>query len=532
MPSRIAILAFSAVALLSLACATNPVTGKKELVLIPEAEEIHIGQENYGPTRQMQGGDYTVDPELTSYVSEVGQRLAAVSDRPHLPYELKVLNSSVPNAWALPGGKIAINRGLLVELGNEAELAAVLGHEIVHAAARHGAKQVERGLLLQGAVIAAQIALSDEDYGGLVVVGAALGAFLVNQKYSRDAESEADLYGISYMHRAGYDPEAAATLQETFVRLSEGRSPNWLEGLFASHPPSRERVAANRAIAATLVAEEAARGELYANRYQERLAKLNRQKDSYDAYDRGRAALTEGRSDEALALARQALGAEPREPRFHTLRGDVRLQQQRYRDAVTDYERAIDLDGTYFLPYLRRGQARKALGDVSSARADLEHSLELLPTAEAHLELGVLAEERGDIDEALALYRAVGASDTEAGRAAGSAIARLDLPNHPGAYLELRPLLGHDGIVTIEVENRAPIAVRDVEIVIQRVNQKGRWKHHAQRVLRGEIPAESRGTWRTDIGPFETSADLESLRLRVVAAQPAIERSARIDGGP
>jgi hypothetical protein len=97
---------------------------------------------------------------LTPYVNEVGQKLAAVSKR-KLPYEFVVLNSSVPNAWALPGGKIAVNRGLLTELKNEAELAAVLGHEIVHAAARHGAKAQERGTA--GGMAVAQIGLGTSD---------------------------------------------------------------------------------------------------------------------------------------------------------------------------------------------------------------------------------------------------------------------------------------------------------------------------------------------------------------------------------
>ena len=118
-------------------CVINPVTGDRELALVSAEQEIAIGEQQYEPSQQMQGGEYTLDPELTSYVAGVGQKLAAVSDR-QLPYEFVVLNSSVPNAWALPGGKIAVNRGLLTELDSEAELAAVLGHEIVHAAARHG----------------------------------------------------------------------------------------------------------------------------------------------------------------------------------------------------------------------------------------------------------------------------------------------------------------------------------------------------------------------------------------------------------
>jgi beta-barrel assembly-enhancing protease len=110
-------------------CGTNPVTGKKEIQFVSEAQELRIGAENYAPMRQSEGGDFKIDPELTTYVNEVGQKLAAVSDR-KLPYEFVVLNSSVPNAWSLPGGKIAVNRGLLTELKNESELAAVLGHEI------------------------------------------------------------------------------------------------------------------------------------------------------------------------------------------------------------------------------------------------------------------------------------------------------------------------------------------------------------------------------------------------------------------
>ncbi|MCK7498554.1 MAG: M48 family metalloprotease [Comamonadaceae bacterium] len=136
-------------------CAANPVTGRTELHLVSEGQEIQLGQQYYSPSRQSQGGDYVTDPRVTEYVRQVGNRLAAVADR-QLPYEFVVLNSGELNAWALPGGKIAVNRGLLVELKNEAELAAVLGHEIVHAAARHGAQQMEKGQLLQiGAAVAA-----------------------------------------------------------------------------------------------------------------------------------------------------------------------------------------------------------------------------------------------------------------------------------------------------------------------------------------------------------------------------------------
>ncbi len=207
-------LLLAALALLS-ACGINPVTGKKEIQFVSEAQELQIGEQNYAPTRQGEGGDLTVLPELTTYVNGVGQKLAAVADR-KLPYEFVVLNNSVPNAWALPGGKIAVNRGLLTELKNEAELAAVLGHEIVHAAARHGAKAQERGTMMQIGMAAAQVGAAvadvDPNLANLALRGAGAGLQMIQMKYGRDQELESDLYGMKYMKLAGYDPSGAVTL--------------------------------------------------------------------------------------------------------------------------------------------------------------------------------------------------------------------------------------------------------------------------------------------------------------------------------
>src|SRR3954464_4381642 len=223
-------------------CGTNPVTGKREIQFVSEEQEVKLGEQNYAPAQQSEGGDFDLIPDLTSYVNTVGQKLAAVADR-KLPYEFVVLDNSVPNAWALPGGKIAVNRGLLTALDNESELAAVLGHEIVHAAARHGAKAQERGTLMQAGLAVAQIGAAvegvDQNLSGLLLQGAGVGAQMAQMKYGRDQELEADQYGMRYMKRAGYDPTGAVTLQEKFVKIAnEGEhKQSWVEGLFASHPP-------------------------------------------------------------------------------------------------------------------------------------------------------------------------------------------------------------------------------------------------------------------------------------------------------
>ena len=134
-------------------CATNPVTKKSEISFVSEQQEISIGNQQYLQSQQSSGGKFILDPILTAYVNDVGRKLVRVSDRPNLPFEFVVINDSVPNAWALPGGKLAVNRGLLTELKSEAELAAVLSHEVVHAAARHGAKSVEQGTLLAACLL-------------------------------------------------------------------------------------------------------------------------------------------------------------------------------------------------------------------------------------------------------------------------------------------------------------------------------------------------------------------------------------------
>ena len=267
-------------------CAVNPVTGDRELMLVSSEQDVSTGEQMYAPMQQSQGSVYDIDPQLTEYVSGVGMKVAAASGV-DLPYEFVILNNSVPNAWALPGGKIAINRGLLTEMRTEAELAAVLGHEVTHAAARHSAQQQSRGMLTQGLVVATTIAASDSSYGDLVAAGAGIAGQLTLTKYGRDAELESDKYGMRYMSKAGYDPQGAVALQETFVRLSEGRNQDWLSGLFASHPPSQERVNANRKRLENLPPG----GKVGEDDYAAAMQLTRNAMPAYEAYDEGRKAL-------------------------------------------------------------------------------------------------------------------------------------------------------------------------------------------------------------------------------------------------
>ncbi|MFO1425912.1 MAG: M48 family metalloprotease [Steroidobacteraceae bacterium] len=447
-------------------CGVNPVTGKKELQLISESSELQMGAQNYAPTRQGEGGDFMLLPELSSYVNEVGGKLAAVSDR-QLPYEFAVLNNSVPNAWALPGGKIAVNRGLLTALESEAELAAVLGHEIVHAAARHGAKAQERGILLQAGVAAAQIGVAMNDtnaqLGSLLVAGAGVGAQMIAMRYGREAELEADHYGMLYMQRAGYDPAAAISLQEKFVALSQqqgGRGRGWLEGLFASHPPSEERVQRNREMAGTL----AAGGDAGRERFKARLAPLLAMKPAYDKADEALAAAAKKDYSRAKALAAEAARLQPREARFQQLLGDIALAEKQPQQALGYYEKSLALDRSYFGAWLGGGVAAYRLGEKARAQEWLDQSVQRLPTAPAMYYLGSMARESGNTDKALQYFEAAAGSDSELGKQAAGEFARLDIGRNPGRYVATGTQLDARGSLVAVLENRAPVALEEITV--------------------------------------------------------------------
>ena len=473
--------------LLAGGCVVNPVTGQNEIGWVSTDQQIEIGRKNYVPAQQMQGGQYKVDRGLTTYVNEVGQKVAARAPI-DLPWEFVVLNNSVPNAWAMPGGKIAVNRGLLTELGSEAELAAVLGHEVVHAAARHGAQNMERSMLLQGAMIAAVIGTRNQEYAGAVLGGAQLAAGLITQKYGRDAERESDFYGTRYLAEAGYDPQAAVSLQETFVRLSEGRRTNWLEGLFASHPPSQERVVNNQALVKTLRSEGYTGGDLGKKRFLAATARVREDAAAYAAYDAAREAAGNKQYDVAAEEAGKAIRLQGADAQFHGLRGDIRRLQGRHKDALTNYDRALARDDEYFGFYLGRGLSRSELGQRAAAKQDFNASVKYLPTAIAYTELGKIAEAEGNQDAAVRYYEAASSAPGAAGKQAVQGLVRLDLPRRPSRYVRSELVRGSKGEVLLKVTNGTPVALADVQ-----VNVILRWAASGEQSIGRRIPSLAGG---------------------------------------
>lgn len=366
---------FGVTLVLLASCAVNPVTGEKEFSLLSQEQEIAIGEQQYHNSLQSQGGLYYLDPSLQRYINDIGQQLAKVSHRPDLPYEFVVINSAVPNAWALPGGKLAVNRGLLVHLDDEAELAAVLGHEIVHAAAGHGAAQISQGQLLSIGAQLVSMASQAGGYGSLGGQAAQLGGAAWMAKYSRDDELESDAFGMDYMSSIGYDPMGAVELQQTFVRLSKSQRADFISGLFASHPPSQERVNANQRKAATLPA-----GKRNKDRYQQHIAQLKKDQPAYEAQARAIKAINDKNYSGAMTFIERAIELQPREAEFWEIKGQLLENKQAFAQAEQAYSRAIKNNPAFFRPILLRGLLHFEQGDFFAAEVDLRDSYNLLPT--------------------------------------------------------------------------------------------------------------------------------------------------------
>ena len=193
------------------------------------------------------------DPVITEYVNRVGQNIVLHSDA-KVPFTIKVIDSDEVNAFALPGGFFYVNKGLILAADNEAEMAGVIAHEIGHVCARHAMENQAKGMLAEIGLMAGSIFLGG--LGGMLInEGAQFGALLGFMKFSRSAESEADMLGVEYLWAAGYDPNAMSTMFEKLAAQNK-KKPGTFSKLFETHPQSVDRMEATRALVARFPEKE------------------------------------------------------------------------------------------------------------------------------------------------------------------------------------------------------------------------------------------------------------------------------------
>lgn len=254
---------FAACLVVSAACATNPVTGKSQVSLLSEAEELAIGQQQDAEIRREMG--VYDDAELQRYVTNIGLDLARTSHRPNLPWTFTVVDNPAINAFALPGGYIYLTRGILAYLDDESELAGVLGHEIGHVTARHAVQAYTRQAEANLALTVLSIFVPSTQPFAQVGAGG-LGVLFL--KHDREAELEADRLGVEYESTAGWDPSGMPRFLATLARvdaLSERGVPNWL----STHPAPGARVGKAEPVAGKFASATATR--VNRDQYQERI---------------------------------------------------------------------------------------------------------------------------------------------------------------------------------------------------------------------------------------------------------------------
>lgn len=348
-------------------CAVNPVTGKQELMLISPQQEVQMDRQSsphqfstdYGPVQ---------DNALNQYITSVGQKMIPHTHRRQMPYNYRVVNATYVNAYAFPGGSIAATRGILLKMENEAELAALLGHEMGHVNARHSAAQMSKGQLTQLVVGGAQAFIGakySESAANIAGQLGMLGASMLLASYSRDDEREADALGNEYMVKAGYSTTGMVGLMEMLNSMNRSQ-PGYAQVLFSTHPMSSERYqTAIQTAQTTYAASKSA--PLNRDRYMDNIAGVRRIENAIEKMQKADVAMNRKQFPQAESLLQQALRQTPQDYTALVMMAKCQLYQNDFADAeryARDAQRVYptEAQANHVLGYakLQRGQYSQA----------------------------------------------------------------------------------------------------------------------------------------------------------------------------
>ncbi len=359
-------------------CAANPVTGKPQFMVLSEAQEIKIDNQNspyqfssdYGPLQ---------DIALNNYIDQTGKTLSARTHRPHMPYSFRGVNATYVNAYAFPGGSIAATRGILLALENEAQLAALLGHELGHVNARHTAEQMSKSTLINLFVggIATVAGTQSSGLGSLASQLGMVGAGALLASYSRDNEREADALGLEYMVRAGYNANGFVGLMDMLKRTSKYK-PSAIELMFATHPMSDERY--RTAVEAVHTQYRSSQSfPLYRERYMDHTAKLRKIKLTIETLQKGESLMAKGKFDDAEIHFLNALRQTPEDYAGLVMMSKCQLAQKQYAKAKSFAEKAKTVYPQEGQAYYLSGFAKIHQKEYASAYEEFNYYEKLLP---------------------------------------------------------------------------------------------------------------------------------------------------------
>lgn len=354
---------------LAVGCATNPVTGGSQLMLMSEGQEIELDKQHsphqfsndYGPVQ---------NETINGYLQQTGKKMSAHTHRPEMPYSFRAVNATYVNAYAFPGGSIAATRGILLSMESEAELAALLGHELGHVNARHTAEQMSKGTLTQLLVIGAAVAAGTQgdEWGQVAQIAGMIGGSALLAKYSRDNEREADALGMEYMVRSEYSPQGMVDLMDMLKGLSKHK-PDISQALFATHPMSTERYNTSVGRARSNYAS-AKDNPINRERYLDMTAGLRKIKGAIENMQKAEVAMARKKYPEAEDHLKHALKQAPNDYAGLVMMSKCLLAQnkasqaKRFSDKAKQvYPREAQADLVSGIAAMRRGQFEAALYD-------------------------------------------------------------------------------------------------------------------------------------------------------------------------
>ena len=391
------------------------VFGLSLLSIIPI--EGHVSETKKVPLRQAEYGELVAFPEINEYVAKIGDKLVRSSDYPDMPMHFVILNTSIPNAWAFRSGTIAITRGLLLKMENESQLAAVLAHEIGHEVAYMRQKEREGHAFQEPTSTPVSIF---ETFDMVLMI--------LNRKVMRQEEYDADFDGIRFMSKAGYNVNASIRVQEILENLmgppeeDEGEK-DWLFTLFHTHPSPQERKAVNLKTISSMP-EGGIEGE---NEFRSSMRRLKEAEYTYRLIEQAREALQQNKPEEALKIAKNAANRLSTEPQAHSVMADALMAIHREKEALAALDRAIKCDATIYSLHLNKGLILDRIGYQTEARQELNHSLSLFPTAQAHFKLGLMDLRENQQESAIEHFYAASKFDSAFGEKAKAELEKIKL---------------------------------------------------------------------------------------------------------
>ncbi|WP_456464204.1 beta-barrel assembly-enhancing protease [Persephonella sp.] len=388
------------VVLLLLSCARtyDPLTGKTVYTLLPTQEEIKIGR-MYLPLAIDQNDGRYPDKEVQEYVQKLGKKIAEHAPR-KLDYRFYVVNTKQVNAFALPGGFIFVNRGLILALDKEDQLAGVLAHELAHVNARHHARFLEKMYGMNILLSIAGIFAYQTRYGDVLMQFGKIGAQLLSLRWSREHETEADRFGVRFSYEAGYDPRGLLETFRIFKKLDKVKQPEWL----LTHPLPDTRIKNVKKLISQLDLNKPLIKD--SPQFHKIKQKLQKTKTSFDLFYQAKEKLSKNQKIAALNLVNKSLQLFPNNNASLTLKAFLLLTEENYTEGTELAVKAAQLDELYFKPHFFAGYGYFKLGKYSESVKFLEKARELIPDfPDTYYFLGRDYEALGNLKKAVENYR-------------------------------------------------------------------------------------------------------------------------------